>query len=133
MKKQELIHSHIIMAIFCGWESRKPNKEFPNGYLYLKEESDEEEEEFFVSFDTILEELPYAEDWNYLMAVWGKFRDECLNNEDEDSRKTTAFFTEIEESIISVCFYNGDKDLLFRELIRGIEKFNEITNQTEKV
>ena len=40
MMKQELIHSHIIVAMFCGWEPKKPTKDDPNGYLALLEDNE---------------------------------------------------------------------------------------------
>ncbi len=116
MLKQELIHSHIMMAIFCGWEPQKPNKEFPNGYLKLDEET--------VSNDAILEELPYQTDWNYLHAAWGLFIDANKELSHEEREPIKELMINVEEAIL-----DNDQDLAFKELIRGINYINQLKLQ----
>lgn len=123
MLKQEMIHSHIMVAIFCGWEPRKANKNFPNGYLHLKEEA--EEDEFLVSNDTILEELPYATDWNYLMAAYDVFRTE---SEEEKYDKGAEDLMNIRDHIIDAIL-EYDIALAFKELVRGIDLTNQLKLQ----
>lgn len=122
MLKQELIHSHILVAMFCGWEPQKPNKEFPNGYLKLEDETDPVE---IVSNDAVLEELPYQTDWNYLMAAYNIFRDIAEDQEDAEDEEDLM---KIRDSIIeAILDYNVD--LAFKELVRGVEALNKLKLQ----
>lgn len=120
MLKMELIHSHILVAVFCGWEVQKPNKTFPNGYLILKEEG---EHPVFVSNNEILEELPYGTDWNYLLPVYDIFRD-AAENKEEDT--TEADLLMKIRDILMDAILEVNIDLAFKELVRGIETLNNI-------
>lgn len=124
MLKQELIHSHILVAMLCGWEPQKPNKEFPNGYLLMRgEEADEQDTK--VSNDTIIEELPYGTDWNYLMAAYNVFRDIAEDQVDPESEEDLM---KIRDSIMdAILDYNID--LAFKELVRGVDKHNQLKTQ----
>lgn len=121
MLKQELIHSHILVAIFCGWEPQKPNKEFPNGYLLMRaEEGDEQDTK--VSNDDVLEELPYQTDWNYLMVAYDRFRTQA-----EDLDLNTDKESILDNLIQAILNYNSD--LAFKELLRGVNEINQLKLQ----
>jgi len=124
MNKQELIHSHILVAIFCGWETEKPTNtpifgvSYPNGYLKIITDDGVD----LVSNDDILEELPYATDWNYLMAAWDVFRTQWIEDKDpEIDMEVDKIIQNIEEAINKV-----DLPLAFKELVRGIEALNKL-------
>lgn len=124
MLKQELIHSHILVAIFCGWEPQKPNKEFPNGYLLMRaNEGDEQDTK--VSNDDILEELPYEKDWNYLMAAYDVFRTQAEEIDEDDVFKPVM---NIRDSLIdSILDYNIEG--AFKKLIEGVNQINQLKLQ----
>lgn len=113
MLKQELIHSHILVAILCGWEPQKPNKEFPNGSMFLST-GDTPEDQNEVSNDNILEELPYSTDWNYFLAAW-----DTLSEEDGE-KEFIDILNNIEDAILDV-----NIELAFKELLRGINYLNQ--------
>jgi len=121
MNKQELIHSHILVAIFCGWETEKPTNtpifgvSYPNGYLKIITDDGVD----LVSNDDILEELPYATDWNYLMAAWDIYKEDEVR--DDNIVKMESITKNIRTAILS---YNID--LAFKELVRGIEELNKL-------
>lgn len=126
MLKQELIHSHIIVAIFCGWEPQKPNKEFPNGSLFLST-GDTPEDQNEVSNDDILGELPYATDWNYLMAAWEVFtqsNDTISGADKKDIDLMEEIAHNVETAILEV-----NIDLAFKELVRGVNALNQLKLQ----
>ena|SRR3972149_1674437 len=111
------IEDHKIVAIFCGWEPRKPNKEFPDGYLYLENDGIKET----VSPDVITEELPYATDWNYLMEVWKILAGQELEGEEEEIEKVNEVLKTIESAILNVFI-----QLAFKEMIRAIRMIEEL-------
>lgn len=127
MMKQELIHSHIIVAMFCGWEPQKPNKEFPNGYVKLDEGLGEMNS--LVSNDNILEELPYQTDWNYLMAAWKKFDDsvETILDKDNSDTEVRSIRNNMIDSILNV-----NLEIAFKELVRGVDYINQLTLQEDE-
>jgi hypothetical protein len=123
MLKQELIHSHILVAIFCGWEPQKPNKGAPNGYLRLIEDGDFQD----VSNDTILEELPYATDWNYLMAAYDEYRNQAEEDRGDDQVPDSSLM-DIRDSLIEAIL-GVNIDLAFKELVRGVNVLNQLKLQ----
>jgi hypothetical protein len=69
-----------------------------------------------------LEELPYATDWNYLMAAYNEFRDQAENRIDQEDKHQIM---KIRDSVIdAILDYNID--LAFKELVRGIETINQL-------
>ena len=120
MMKQEQIHSHIIVAMFCGWEPKKPTKDDPNGYLALLEDN----EIHRVSNNNILEEIPYATDWNYLMTAYDKFRDAAEEGGTDDKDA----LMDIRDTLIDAIL-NFNINLAFKELVRGIETINQLKTE----
>jgi len=126
LRKAELIHSHILVAMFCGWEPQKPTKtlifgeSYPNGYLKLMEGDDLH----LVSNDKILEELPYATDWNYLMTAYDKFRDAAEEGGTDDKDALMDIRDTLIEAILDF-----NIDLAFKELVRGIETINQLKTE----
>lgn len=124
MMKQELIHSHILVAMLCGWEPQKPNKTYPNGHMRMRADEGDAVDEI-VSNDAILDELPYGTDWNYLMAAYNEFRDIAEGQEDPENEEDLM---KIRDSIIeAILDYNID--LAFKELVRGVDKVNQLKTQ----
>ena len=124
MQKQELIHSHILVAIFCGWEAARPNKTYPNGYLRLHSGDGDEMPET-VSNENILEELPYGSDWNYLMVAYNEFRDIIKDQNDPENEED---LTQVKDSLAQAIL-DFNIDLAFKELVRGITMYNQIKIQ----
>ena len=120
MLKQELIHSHTLVAMFCGWELQKPNKMAPNGFITL----DDEGTVTNVSLDAILDELPYATDWNYLMIAYDKFRDAAEEGGTDDKDALMDIRDTLIEAILDF-----NIDLAFKELVRGIETINQLKTE----
>ena len=124
MKKQELIHSHILVAIFCGWEACRPNKDFPNGYLKLE---DDDDETYKVSNDSILEEIPYQTDREYLTTAVKRFKEE-ITNEEISNEQPLPELQKISVEI-NAALGAGDYDRAFHELVKGVEKYNQFKLQ----
>jgi hypothetical protein len=112
--------------MFCGWEPKKPTKDDPNGYLALLEDN-----EIHRVSDNILEELPYATDWNYLMTAYDKYRTEAEHldsvhamGEDDDIIPLMKIRDTLIEAILDF-----NINLAFKELVRGIETINQLKTE----
>ena len=121
MTEEENEHNHMITAVFCGWEARKPIKEYLNGYLELEEE---EVGCHVVSNDDILEELPYGTDWNYLLPAYNVYREKVKEEVDYDEVTIRKLMITLDDLTTAILYVDIDK--AFKKLVTGIELYNTI-------
>ena len=122
MHKQELIHSHILVAMLCGWEPRKPSKLHPDGYMELEVEGQTLPE--IVANDDILEQLPYSTDWNYFMAAWDTFEENQVVIGEDCTEELDTIRNNIVQAILCC-----DLELAFKEMVRGVNTINQLKLQ----